>query len=197
MSTPHKTGKAIGQRGQDQILTFTNWNDISFHCRLHPQDPRSSPLEHLMKVLPGVESIHYLLLENVCGFEKSKSRDLVTETLSSAGFSLEEFLICPRQINIPNSRMRYYLLAKRFPNSSFPLKSELRKDFQLLSNSMKEMNICAETKTVKDYLEADVDEDDYLVPEKVLNKHATVLDIIRSDSCISCCFTSGYCRWST
>ena len=150
-----------------------------------------------MKVLPGVESIHYLLLENVCGFEKSKSRDLVTETLSSAGFSLEEFLICPRQINIPNSRMRYYLLAKRFPNCSFPLKSELRKDFQLLSNSMKEMNICAETKTVKDYLEADVDKDDYLVPEKVLNKHATVLDIIRSDSCISCCFTSGYYRWST
>ena len=148
-----------------------------------------------MKVLPEVESIRYLLLENVCGFEKSQSRDLVVETLSSSGFSCEEFLICPRQLNIPNSRLRYYLLAKRGRSSSFSATNEIRTDFQKLFSNMKEMNICEETKTVKDYLEEDINEDDYLVPEKVLNKHATVLDIIRSDSSVSCCFTSGYHRW--
>ena len=149
-----------------------------------------------MKVLPEVESINYLLLENVCGFERSQSRDLVLKTLSSAGFSCEEFLICPRQINIPNSRLRYYLLAKRVNNSSAGVtaSNEIKTDFQQLFSNLKEMNICEETRTVKDYLEEDITEDDYLVPDKILIKHATVLDIIRSDFDVSCCFTSGYYR---
>ena len=66
-----------------------------------------------MTVLPQVETVKYLILENVFGFEKSEARDLVIATLTEAGFSLQEFLVCPRQLGIPNSRLRYYLLAKK------------------------------------------------------------------------------------
>ena len=66
------------------------------------QDPRSSPLDHLMTVLPALPSLRFLLLENVCGFERSEARSLVTSALRAAGFSIQEFLVCPRQLGIPN-----------------------------------------------------------------------------------------------
>ena len=57
------------------------------------QDPRSSPLDHLMTVLPALPSLRFLLLENVCGFERSEARSLVTTALREAGFSIQEFLV--------------------------------------------------------------------------------------------------------
>ena len=60
---------------------------------------------------------------------------------------------------------------------------------------MERMGIRPDTRTVGDYLEpGDEDTDSVLVPDKVLAKHAAVLDIIRGDSTVSCCFTSGYHR---
>ena len=70
------------------------------------QDPRSSPLDHLMTVLPALPSLRFLLLENVCGFERSEARSLVTSALRAAGFSIQEFLVCPRQLGIPNRRFQ-------------------------------------------------------------------------------------------
>lgn len=55
----------------------------------------------------------YILLENVKGFEESDSRDLLVEALSESGYEFQEMLITPLQIGIPNSRMRYYCLARK------------------------------------------------------------------------------------
>ena len=85
------------------------------------EDPRSSPLAHLSNLLPSLPSLKFLLLENVAGFETSKARDQVSDSsfreglsrmtqvktsLEAAGFECREFLLCPRQIGIPNSRLR-------------------------------------------------------------------------------------------
>ena len=60
---------------------------------------------------------------------------------------------------------------------------------------MERMGIRPGTRTVGDFLDPDdEDMDSVLVPDKVLAKHAAVLDIIRGDSTVSCCFTSGYQR---
>merc|ERR1719213_1113739 len=56
------------------------------------------------------------------------------------------------------------------------------------------MEIVTTPRAVKEFLQNDSDEDT-LLPEKVLAKHARVLDIIREDSNLSCCFTSGYFRY--
>ena len=60
---------------------------------------------------------------------------------------------------------------------------------------MERMGIRPDTRTVGEYLDPDdEDMDSVLVPDKVLAKHAAVLDIIRRESEVSCCFTSGYQR---
>ena len=146
-----------------------------------------------MTVLPRLSSLQFLLLENVCGFERSQARELVVTSLTAAGFSLQEFLICPRQIGVPNSRLRYYLLAKRSRDWSFQTQQDLITEVTCLQNILNTMEIVTTPRAVKEFLQNDPDEDT-LLPEKVLTKHARVLDIIREDSNLSCCFTSGYFR---
>lgn len=67
-----------------------------------------------MDILPKMtHPPNYILLENVKGFEESDSRDLLVEALAASGYEFQEFLITPLQIGIPNSRMRYYCLARK------------------------------------------------------------------------------------
>ena len=146
-----------------------------------------------MSVLPRLSSLKFLLLENVFGFERSQARQLVVTSLAAAGFSLQEFLVCPRQIGVPNSRLRYYLLAKRSPDWSFQTQQELITEVTCLQDILNTMEIETKPRAVKEFL-LQPPEEDTLLPEKVLSKHARVLDIIREDNTVSCCFTSGYFR---
>uniref|UniRef100_A0A8D9E4B5 tRNA (Cytosine(38)-C(5))-methyltransferase n=1 Tax=Cacopsylla melanoneura TaxID=428564 RepID=A0A8D9E4B5_9HEMI len=76
-------------------------------------DPRCSALSHLTNVIPSITSLQYILLENVKGFELSQSRQAFVEMLSSNGFNYVECLLSPSQFGVPNSRTRYYLIAKK------------------------------------------------------------------------------------
>ena len=58
---------------------------------------------------------NYILMENVQGFETSHTRNEFTEMLQRVGYSYQEFLLSPNQFGVPNSRLRYYLLAKKKP----------------------------------------------------------------------------------
>jgi len=60
-------------------------------------------------------SPNYILMENVKGFETSDTREHFVCTLKACGYSYQEFLLSPTQLGIPNSRLRYYLLAKKKP----------------------------------------------------------------------------------
>ncbi|KAF8947425.1 tRNA (cytosine-5-)-methyltransferase, partial [Entomortierella lignicola] len=78
------------------------------------KDNRAKSFLYLMDILPKMTNPpNYILLENVKGFEESDSRDLLVEALSKAGYGYQELLITPLQIGIPNSRMRYYCLARK------------------------------------------------------------------------------------
>ena len=57
----------------------------------------------------------YLFVENVQGFELSNTREHFVTILKRLGYEFQEFLISPVQFGIPNSRLRFYLLAKRSP----------------------------------------------------------------------------------
>lgn len=78
-------------------------------------DQRTSSLLHIITLLPELRSLQYVLVENVKGFESSESRNLLKEALENQQFTIQEFLLNPMQFGIPNSRLRYYLLAKRRP----------------------------------------------------------------------------------
>ena len=44
--------------------------------------------------------------------QSSESRNQLVATLRQNGYTIREFLISPTQMNVPNSRLRYYLLVR-------------------------------------------------------------------------------------
>ena len=58
----------------------------------------------------------YILVENVQGFECSEARTELITTLTETGYTHRELLLSPLQFGVPNSRLRYYLLAKLRPH---------------------------------------------------------------------------------
>lgn len=79
-------------------------------------DERTKPLLHIIEnIIPESRSLKYVLVENVKGFECSLARDQLVSALSRSDFVYREFLLSPEQFGICNSRLRYYLLAKKKP----------------------------------------------------------------------------------
>ncbi|XP_077010676.1 tRNA (cytosine(38)-C(5))-methyltransferase isoform X4 [Tamandua tetradactyla] len=76
-------------------------------------DPRTNSFLYFLDVLPRLQKLpKYILLENVKGFEVSSTRDLMVQTIEKCGFQYQEFLLSPTSLGIPNSRLRYFLIAK-------------------------------------------------------------------------------------
>lgn len=168
------------------------------------KDPRSEALKHILTLIPQIQTLKYILLENVKGFEVSEARSDYIRTVSEAGFQVCEFLINPVQIGIPNSRLRYYGLARRVEDNqlakdrggadqSWPLilPSKLQEDFSLLENSILKLEKCFKRGNINDFLQVNVS-DDFLLEDKILLKYRQILDIVKSDSQRSCCFTKAY-----
>lgn len=79
------------------------------------EDTRSDPLKHILSMLPEIPSLKFILVENVKGFDTSKARSTLISSLEDLQFNFREFLMSPAQLNVPNSRTRYYLIAKKSP----------------------------------------------------------------------------------
>ncbi|XP_048467028.1 tRNA (cytosine(38)-C(5))-methyltransferase isoform X1 [Rhincodon typus] len=81
-------------------------------------DPRTKSLLHILDILPRLSKApKYILLENVKGFESSVARDKLIQALESCRYIYQEFLLSPILLGIPNSRLRYFLLAKLQPDA--------------------------------------------------------------------------------
>lgn len=84
--------------------------------KLDAEDIRTKSFLHLLFLLPRLNNCpKYILVENVKGFEDSETCLKLRETLMKCNFTYQEFLLTPLQFGIPNSRLRYYLIAKRSP----------------------------------------------------------------------------------
>uniref|UniRef100_A0A7N8XVQ5 tRNA (cytosine(38)-C(5))-methyltransferase n=1 Tax=Mastacembelus armatus TaxID=205130 RepID=A0A7N8XVQ5_9TELE len=82
------------------------------------QDPRTKSFLYILDLLPRLSRLPpFILLENVKGFETSSARDLMVQTLKDCGYTFEEIMVSPTSVGIPNSRLRYYLLAKISPEN--------------------------------------------------------------------------------
>lgn len=159
-------------------------------------DARTNSLFQVLEMIEKLSDLKHILLENVVGFEKSETRDAVIKTISGS-FNYKEFILSPCQFGIPNSRRRYYLLAKRknlkfiFPNSSL--------DHDLPKNLLDILPIKNPGDVeLREFIKLDDlnDEIDNLVPENILEKRFNVLDIRGPGSKSSCCFTKAYPRYA-
>ena len=81
--------------------------------KLDVNDPRCSSFLHILSILSELKTINHILMENVVGFETSEMRDLFIKALKQNNFHYREFLLSPGSLNIPNSRTRYFLLARK------------------------------------------------------------------------------------
>ncbi|XP_030055440.1 tRNA (cytosine(38)-C(5))-methyltransferase isoform X1 [Microcaecilia unicolor] len=94
-------------------------------------DPRAKSFLYVLDILPRLERLpKYILLENVKGFEDSSARNVFLQTLEKCGFQYQEFLLSPTCLGIPNSRLRYFLIAKLLPEPfSFQTSSQILTEF--------------------------------------------------------------------
>ncbi|KAJ9080706.1 C-5 cytosine-specific DNA methylase [Entomophthora muscae] len=105
-------------------------------------------------------------------------------------------------LGIPNSRTRYYFMAKHV--SLGPFKDQ-KLDGQLLRSDMAEdacwKNFCSTnlhsnfqaTPTLSDFFGLPMHNlESYRIPKKIFDKHAMVYDIVHPGANHTCCFTKGY-----
>ncbi|XP_026194487.1 tRNA (cytosine(38)-C(5))-methyltransferase-like, partial [Cyclospora cayetanensis] len=94
---------------------------------LDSRDGRAVGLLHLLQLLRQCTSPpRFLFLENVPGFESSVCCAELQQTLAMQHYTLEQFLLSPTQIGFPNTRVRFYCLARR---GAAPLSEPMQQDF--------------------------------------------------------------------
>ncbi|MCP9262536.1 tRNA (Cytosine-5-)-methyltransferase [Dirofilaria immitis] len=133
----------------------------------------------------------YIIVENVCGFEISEAHHLLKNTLMNLCYNLEEYIVSPTEIGIPNSRPRYYLLANLTSHSiAVPTTSKIIDIWPSDSAT-----ICRR-KTIDEYLCDEANEDNSLVIlRKVVERFGNVMSFVTADSLYSSCFTKSYYRY--
>lgn len=130
----------------------------------------------------------YILVENVAGFETSDTRTDVLGLLHRLGYHTMEFLLTPRQCGIPNSRLRYYLVARR---SSFEEVEQTTIIFNHIPGKMEQEENSSLVGLISEYLDESVDQAT-VIPDRVLERWGRLFDIVKPSSNNTCCFTRGY-----
>ncbi|KAI9567003.1 S-adenosyl-L-methionine-dependent methyltransferase [Boletus coccyginus] len=171
-------------------------------------DPRAQSFLHLINnVLPELSAhdMHprHLLVENVSGFQGSTTRHHLVSTLQRLGYVTAEFALNPLQFGIPNSRLRYYLLAKLSPLGFVGV--DLTHSDHVLDHipphhdphNGSQQTSDTTSPNLKQYIDLTMDEEtsaQFRIPDRVLNKWGRLFDIVVPSGTRTCCFTRGYTR---
>ncbi|KAI8326193.1 S-adenosyl-L-methionine-dependent methyltransferase [Martensiomyces pterosporus] len=176
------------------------------------EDPRAKSFLFIIDLLAKLQrKPTYLLMENVAGFEKSDTRAILLRQLTRVGYRFEEYLLNPLQLCYPNSRTRYYLLAKldtapqncaddaEFPpqfRHAVPGVSLIPPTAEPDGHVDFEKGVWHhdEVRQVREFMEDLTDEEaaPYRLSEKLLEKHGYVHDVVTPGDRRTCCFTKGY-----
>ncbi|KAH8412369.1 hypothetical protein KR009_001497 [Drosophila setifemur] len=155
------------------------------------EDKRSDALTHLCGLIPECQTLQYILMENVKGFECSQARNQFVEALERAGFYWREFILTPTQFNIPNTRHRYYCIARKDRDFTFAGGK--------IWEEMPDGGTVDQTQTglaqIAEIIEKSVSSE-FMVPDDVLTKRVLVMDIIHPTQSRSMCFTKGYTHYT-
>ncbi|XP_029687749.1 tRNA (cytosine(38)-C(5))-methyltransferase-like isoform X2 [Takifugu rubripes] len=186
-------------------------------------DPRTKSFLHIVDLLPRLSKAPlYILLENVKGFEKSAAREYLVKTLRECQYTVQEMMVSPTHVGIPNSRLRYYLMAKRSAQQKIsapstgpaedappaphicppqdkshtcPCSTQLKATLEVQKKQIQNSDLSVQQ--IQAFLEPqeDVHEPQHLLPPKTLLRYAQLLDIVRPSCRRSVCFTKGYRKY--
>ncbi|KIK91541.1 hypothetical protein PAXRUDRAFT_830754 [Paxillus rubicundulus Ve08.2h10] len=174
-------------------------------------DPRAKSFLHLIDtVLPELagQNAHprYIFVENVAGFQDSSTRHHLVSTLERLGYVTAEFTLNPLQFDIPNSRLRYYILAKISPlrfagidgSKSGQILDHIPPHTTLPSGYITDAaRSNATPRNLRQYIDLSLDKEalsQFRIPDRVLKKWGRLFDIVSPSGTRSCCFTRGYTR---
>ncbi|KAM8880903.1 tRNA (cytosine(38)-C(5))-methyltransferase isoform 1-T1 [Synchiropus picturatus] len=218
-------------------LSLDDFNKLSFHMLLMSppcqpftrlglqgdvNDPRTKSFLYIVDLIPRLKTLpRFILLENVKGFESSVARDRMVQMLGRCGYSFQEVMVSPSAVGLPNSRLRYFLIAKIAADGAqisakdmFPVadgdpggqnpphpeqkqevlyKLETANDAERKMNQNKDLSV----RQIQEFLEpqSDINMELYLLPPKTLLRYALILDIVRPSCRRSVCFTKNYGRY--
>lgn len=138
-------------------------------------DPRSKSLLALIALL-GQVTPKGLALENVPGFQGSRTHRFLLDTLARLDFEVREEILCPTDLGVPNRRERYYLVASREG-----LREPVGRDYA--------------RRFLGEFLDASPDGDLEIDPA-LAERYRHALDVVSPDDpgAVAACFTSAYGR---
>ena len=123
------------------------------------------------------------------------------DVLTKLGFATRELLLTPLQFSVPNSRLRYYLLASRtkggFESSGDPPERILRHvpgdpaNWEDTRASGYPDTVGNWVRPLRDYLDREKPATAHTVPDRVLIKWGRLFDIVLPSATRTCCFTRG------
>jgi len=126
----------------------------------------------------------------------------LTAQASKCGYKIEEFLLSPIQFGIPNSRLRYYLLATLDPALAGSAKAPQVLGALPVSQCVPledstERRTSAKSSLVP-FLEEDLSNEELIkrtVKSRLVTKYGRVMDVVVPEFRRSCCFTGGYTKF--
>lgn len=133
-------------------------------------DHRAASFVHLLDLFAEVRPSR-LALENVEGFADSRARDVLLQAL--AGYEVEEIVLCPSTLGVPNLRPRYYLAASR--EGVAPLQVD--------------PSPLASWRTLVD---DSVDPERFVVPDRIIEKYGDGFRVAEHGTTYTTCFTGSY-----
>lgn len=123
------------------------------------------------------------------------------EQLDARGYNCLELLLTPLQFGTPNSRLRYYLLAKwrplAFDNAGTPGQIARRhvpgqgEGWSDPRNTSDAPVLFDDVKALREYLDPDDTGEEFGIPDRVLEKWGRLFDIVLPSGKRTCCFTRG------
>ncbi len=140
---------------------------------------------------------------SVTARQTSSTRLRLLATLRALGYAVVELLITPLQFGIPNSRLRYYLLAKASPLKFSGVSEQEDRIWRHIPGSGTdwadprtqpgEETVQAVTTELCEYLDeiTGADPPPHAVSDKVLEKWGRLFDIVLPSARRTCCFTRG------
>lgn len=151
---------------------------------LDVSDTRSDPFVHICELIPALTTVECILMENVVGFEKSMAREKYLKVLEASGFTYHEYIMSPTFLGVPNTRNRYYCIARKgkvFENTLTQFDAKSSNDATTIGHYLEKGSL--------EHFEA------FLLPDKILSSRYKVLDIVSNDSTNSMCFTKAYTHY--
>ena len=167
-------------------------------------DNRSSAFIHLMNNIFLKTKNEFLpdffILENVKNFEISEANKMLCDILNKKKYYFLQFLLSPNDFGIPNSRLRFYLIASKI--KKFEIQEEYLNN---INNIIKDKNLIfhnlnSEKIDVKNFLNIDKEKDKiinnsyYLSKEILSKKNCLSMDIALLKNYSTNCFTKGYTK---